>query len=180
MLGSRYQVQFQLQPRKPERPISEPCLPRVRAGQCWILCQSQKNKHATDILTLIRLDRHTHQKPCISKHSVAKAQITRAFSKSQCLEDDDKEPWKLGEHGSKMSQISMLTIELCSKKYHRLQIGQSPLVDIENHCEPVISSQSGEFNDDVDEKFSPLPTKAYKCTDMRRASLTFKGRSNQI
>lgn len=69
----------------------------------------------------------------------------------------------MGEHGSKMSRKSVLTIESSNKKHHRLQIGQSPLVEIKNHCEPVIVSQSGEFNEDFDEKFSSLPTKSRIC-----------------
>ena len=69
----------------------------------------------------------------------------------------------MGEHGSKMSRKSMLTIESSNKKYHRFQIGQSPLVDIKNHCEPVMVSQNGEFSEDFDEEISSLPTKSPIC-----------------
>lgn len=54
--------------------------------------------------------------------------------KGHGLEYDNKKPCRRRDCVFQSLRGSMLTIESSSKKYHRLQIGRSPFVNIKNHC----------------------------------------------
>lgn len=81
------------------------------------------------------------------------------------------------ESGFQSLRDSMLTIESKSKKHYRLQIGQSPLVNIKNHCGLVMQELSVVNSMKMVMKVSDRCSKSY---DYVGSWLTFKARSNQI